>query len=892
MPGPYPEVVGRTVAFIPHVHWDREWYRPFETFRMSLVELLDALLPRLEADPSYAHFLLDGQMAAVDDYLAVRPGAEATLRRLSTAGRLSVGPWYVLADEFCVSGETLVRNLQWGMERAETFGGAMAVGYLPDSFGHAAQMPQLLRQAGFDHAVVWRGVPSAIDRTAFRWSAPDGSTVRAEYLPVGYGNGAFVPDDAKQLLARVRAHEAEVGALLEAEDALLWMNGGDHQRPQPWLGRVLAEANEEQDDYRLLITSLEEYLATAPATGLPEWTGELRSGARANLLPGVLSNRVDVKQAAAGVERALEREAEPLCALFLPPAQWPEAFLRSAWLEVLRNAAHDSSCACSVDEVVDAVLNRYAAARQIAAGLTQRALAAVAASLGGQDPVVVNSSARTRSGLVELVLGGSPPPGTQPLAVVEAATIESTITGRELSTAIGHTANEAWVQGGVITAADALEAPEDIEVLLRTGPAADARPSVGADLSHLYALGGAHRHEPVRLRVEHTPYCRVLTHVADVPGYGWRTCEPATGSGVRNGAIIAPVRTPERGVALDNGLVRVEVDPDAGTFSLNGHRGLDRLVDGGDAGDTYNYSPPAGDVIVDDPSAVAVEMIERGPWRAALLVTRTYHWPERVDAEMRHGERSVVVTTRLELRAGEGLVRVTTSLDNRCRDHRLRSWFPLPEPASSSRAECAFTVVTRGLEAEGGPHERAIPTFPTRRFVSAGGLTLVHEGLLEYELVDRPAPALALTLLRGIGVLSGTDLAFRPMPAGPPVAVEGAQMQGPQVLRYGVALGPADPYALADDAFLPLAVVVGTGTGSRPAAGSALSVSGAEVSAVRRVGEKLEVRVFNPTDHETTVTLAGRSGWLVDLRRRPVAPFTESFRLRPHGIATLLLPET
>src|SRR5437870_1755862 len=111
----------RTVAIVPHTHWDREWYSPFQTFRLKLVDLLDELLPALEADPSYARFMLDGQMAVVDDYLALRPDAEERLRRLAASGRLSVGPWYVLMDEFCVSGETIVRDLQLGLERAAAF---------------------------------------------------------------------------------------------------------------------------------------------------------------------------------------------------------------------------------------------------------------------------------------------------------------------------------------------------------------------------------------------------------------------------------------------------------------------------------------------------------------------------------------------------------------------------------------------------------------------------------------------------------------------------------------------------------------------------------------------------------------------------------------------------
>src|SRR5439155_13177614 len=191
--------------------------------------------------------------------------------------------------------------------------------------------------------------PSAIDRSGFWWVSPDGSTVRAEYLPQGYGNGAVTPDDAKELLGRVRAFEAAWANLLVGP--ILWMNGTDHQAPQAWLGRVVAEVNELQDDIELKVTSLADYLEIASRDQLPSWTGELRSGARANLLMGVASNRVDVKQAAARAERALEQEAEPLAALFQPAERWPGALLDVAWLEVIRNSAHDSICACSVDEV-------------------------------------------------------------------------------------------------------------------------------------------------------------------------------------------------------------------------------------------------------------------------------------------------------------------------------------------------------------------------------------------------------------------------------------------------------------------------------------------------------------------------------------------------------------
>ena len=299
----------RQVHIVPHTHWDREWYASFQTFRLRLVDLLDDLLPRMDGDPAYAHFLLDGQLAVVDDYLAVRPEAEDRLRRLVGNGRIAVGPWYTLPDEFLVGGETLVRNLQLGLRTADRFGGAMPVGYLPDMFGHVAQMPQILAGIGFEHAVVWRGVPAAVDRSGFWWQAPDGTAVRAEYMPQGYGNGSALPDDAKAFVRAVGAFADLWGELLAGP--VLWMNGTDHQVPQPWLGRVVADANDIQDDFDLRITSLAEHLASAPTDGLPTWQGELRSGARANLLMGVVSNRVDVRQASARAGERLPLGAGP-----------------------------------------------------------------------------------------------------------------------------------------------------------------------------------------------------------------------------------------------------------------------------------------------------------------------------------------------------------------------------------------------------------------------------------------------------------------------------------------------------------------------------------------------------------------------------------------------------
>ena len=884
---------------VPHTHWDREWYDPFQTFRLKLVRLVDGLLDLMERDSSYTNFLLDGQLAVLDDYLEIRPGNRPRLEALTAAGRISVGPWYILMDEFLVSGETIVRNLQAGIRSGAEFGGVMEVGYLPDMFGHVAQMPQILSLAGFEHAVVWRGVPSSVDRTAFRWHAPDGSSVRAEYLVAGYGNGAALPEDAKALVRRLRSLDEEFAPFLAPDDPLLLMNGTDHQRPQPWLGRVVAEANQIQSDFELTITSLPAYLAGAPDVDLPDWRGELRSGARANLLMGVGSNRVDVKQAAARAERWIERMAEPLSALFLPAEAWPEAFLQVAWRQMIRNAAHDSICACSVDEVVDAVLHRYAEARQIGQGLADEALAALSASMADPGPVVVNPCAPERGGMVEVVVPAAGEPGPDIQVLSERAGLPGTITldGATVRGMLGLIQGSRIDTDTYITDVSMSEDDTGLDITIVIGTEARDGVPVEEIKRELYTMLTARPDTEVRVTLEQPAFRRILARQDEVPGFGWARFSPAP--------LVHPVRIDGSGssTVMGNGLVTVAVDAADGTFSINGLPGFGQLIDSGDHGDTYNYSPPAVDTVVDGPGSVSVIVGERGPVRATITITSAFTWPDRVDGPTRSrvGSHQVSVDTVLEVRADESTVRVSTSFDNPSRDHRLRVRLPLPEPATTSQAECAFTVVERGLVAEGRPEELGVPTFPSRRFVSSGGLTVVHDGLLEYELVDLEdgsdsdgprATALALTLLRATGMLSRMGMTTRPMTAGPMTPLDGPQMIGPLTVNYAVQLGETDPYRLADDVLVPLVATASFGGGRRPERGSELTVRGGEVSSVRREAGRIEVRVFNPNATPATVEIPGRSGWLVDLRGRPVAAFEGHFDLRGHGIATVRLDGT
>ena len=411
-----------------------------------------------------------------------------------------------------------------------------------------------------------------------------------------------------------------------------------------------------------------------------------------------------------------------------------------------------------------------------------------------------------------------------------------------------------------------------------------------------------------RVEVITRPRHLVLARVADVPGFGWARCRRRAAR--RRARSRRPVRP-----GWPTARSKWSSTPPTAPGRSAAWPGYGRLVDDGDIGDTYNYNPPATDSVVDRPDSVSVDVLEAGPLRGRIAITSTYTWPERADADARVGARPVEVRTLLELRAGEDLLRVRHELDNPCADHRLRAWFPLPEPATTSVAESVFGTVERGLTAEGGPNEVGLPTFPSRRFVQAGGLTRRPRrpaGVRAGRRGPTGAPGqLALTLLRCTGLISQGPMSYRPVPAGPQIATDGRADAGPPGARVRArhlrsatrspspttpscrSSGPAPGAAIAGLAGLgtitpPIAAGAVDSSADR---GTPLTVTGAEVSAVTRADGRVSVRVFNPSDAPTQVTIEGRHGWLVDLRGRTLEPFEGRFDLRPHGIATAVLDD-
>ncbi|MGA2285315.1 MAG: glycoside hydrolase family 38 C-terminal domain-containing protein [Dehalococcoidia bacterium] len=821
---------------IAHSHWDREWYVPFQTYRIRLVRLMDAVLDILSSNPDYRHFMTDGQTAPVEDYLAIRPDRRELVERMVREGRLLIGPWYVAPDEFLPHVESLIRNLQRGIRIARDFGGAMRVGYQPDAFGHSAHLPAVLRGFGFESAVVWRGADERARKTELHWRSPDGSSVLALYLPLGYGFAWPLPSDPKQMAERLAFFRRSL-APLAATRYLAIMNGNDHAPPQADLPALLEMANERLRGGRIVQSSLPQLLAEIAAEverrrlRLPVYDGEMRSSRRSPLLPGSISARMWVKQRNQRCEETLIASAEPLatwCALLrarlldkwrepsLPwgpltgyPAAWASVtgLLREAWRQLLMNQQHDPLYGAGADSIYGEVAQRFDACEQIAGDLARRALTCLAAQVdaGGRRSVVVFNP-----------LNGP----RDDFAIFD------------------------W-------------RPEDAD---------------GAPLAVVDARGRRHPCQVVsRPAGEALPFSpprstKIGFLARDVPACGYESFELVLGPDEADAAAAG-------GNTIENEFFAVSADADDGSIMLRDKRtgrvyhGLNRFVDDGDCGDEYNHCSPLRDRVVDRPArAPTIAVVESGPARWTLAIEMDYRLPDGLTADRKaRARRSAIcrICSLVRLYPRVARVEFETQVDNQARDHRLRVHFPTGVQSAVSRAEQHFGVVARPIGVPAADEswvEQPAGTQPQKTFVDANdgasGLLLANRGLPEYEaLPGADGVTLALTLLRCVGWLSRPDLSPRTGPAGPTIETPEAQCLGRHVFEYAVAPhegGWENAMAEAHCFARPLRAAVSSGLGALPPAASLVEVkpAGLVVSAIKTAedGSGVVVRVYNAGD--------------------------------------------
>jgi len=725
------------VIIVPHTHWDREWYLPFEEFRAKLVGLMDVLLEMLDKDPRFKCFTLDGQSVIVEDYLEIRPEKSMLLRSLVGNNRLLIGPWYTSTEEFLVSPESLVRNLLLGREVGMKYGGVMLVGYLPDTFGHIAQLPQILRGFGIDSFVFARGLGDEGERlkTEFLWEAPDGSTVLAIHLLKGYSNAKKIPSDPEKALEFI-SHLKDELLPHSTGNYILVMNGGDHTLPQQNLPDIVEKLKEMRNELEISIGGLEDYIriVRSRAPKYDVYRGELRGARYRPLLPGVLSTRMYLKQMNWRAQVMLENFAEPLAVFaWLLGFDYPQNFIREAWRLLLQNHAHDSIYGCGVDEVHDENVSRYERVQQIAESVIQEA--------------VKDVSSRVKT------------------------SIDKALT----SIIVFNTLN--WPRTDVAYVTIKKQGVQNF----------DLKDTFGKTI-------------PYQIIHEEGGLVELCFIAEDVPPSGYKTymiteasqkpvfhvALKVTETSIENQFFRVDV-DPENG-----GSLRVV---DLRTRRV--FKELNLIEDSGDAGDEYNHSPPENNtVITSRRKSAKVEVIERGPVKATIKVALTLKLPRSLSEDRKSRSLEVVncpVESRVTLYAGIPRIDIETTVRNNVKDHRLRVLFPTNLKTDYVYADSHFYVVRRSIQPPRGEKwvEKPSTTYPQLTFIDVSdgkaGLMIANRGIPEYEvLADEDGVTVALTLLRCVGWLSLPDLPVRRELAGPMIETPKAQCLGDYIFNYSI----------------------------------------------------------------------------------------------------------
>ncbi len=876
----------RPVDVVVQTHWDREWYLPHQTSVARLIEVMARVLPMLE-DGRLQSFLFDGQTAAFEDLLAqAEPALAARARRLAADGRLLLGPWYVMADEFLVTGESLLRNLEIGLADVAAATGrpvdaAGTVGYLPDTFGHIAQMPMLLRQFGIAQAVLWRGADAA--HSEFDWAAPDGSVVGTAFLTEGYyqhplnlpghGQGGAGHTALLGYLDRIAARALS--------PRLLLTQGGDHLLPAADLPQRMADFNAAQTGFRLQQSTLAAHVAAALHGSEGRRTklhGELRHNLQAFVLPDVLSTRRGLKHQHRIAEDRLLGETEPLLAQLMPLQDWPARYLDACWRQLIQQQAHDSICGCSTDEVHREMATRFAQLAQRLDALRDRTAAA-----GGLQALLQHESPGPagRAGVFDddrrLSLFNPLPQAFDGWQVLQVLLRLDTL---------------AAVRVSESESREALPA-----VLLSATPEAIFRSPLDDFPDRLPALR-----------------CEIAVRVS-VPGL------MALAVDIEPLAVEAAPSLPVAPTAaqLENASLALVLDGEGQlvlTHRATGHtqRGVLAVQHEFDAGDSYNHSPPHG--------AAEPQRQVQARWR--LLGVRTLGAVQEMrlalamtvsaalDDSRRGGSAQTVVNEGelcLRLVGDEPAVRARLVWHNRARDQRTRLLWPCSEIAALAHtaADTAFAWLPRPVTLAAVPDtptraEAPVAVNPSLSALAAGPWWLAHQAMHEFEIQrEGGAAQLAVTLVRSVGWLSRRDLRSRGVGAGPDIATPEAQCLGTEVFEFHFGLHPGagvEAEAQRRDLALlharrllrPLIALRGQGGAWRE--GVEIGNASVQVSAVRRLpaldGAPLELRLWNPTGTAQPLALTVAAWQAVRADGTPCtdAPGT-TWAVAPHALLTL-----
>jgi len=712
---------------ISHTHWDREWYISFEQFRMRLVDLIDNLIELLEKDEEFEYFHLDGQAIILEDYLEIKPNNKEKLLKFIKEGRILVGPFYILNDEFLTSGESHIRNLIIGHKICKEFGvDCMKIGYVPDQFGHISQLPQILNGFGIDNAIFSRGYKCEGNRKAeFIWRTADGSEVIAIAMINWYNNAQRFPADinlSKRLVEYIR--NSFEGKTLT--NHLLCMNGVDHLEAQENLSGILKELGKiYKNENKFIHSSLPQYVneIRKVRNKLQKIEGEMREGYETDILTHTISSRVYLKQLNVQATNLIEKWVEPFWSFLkiLGVKDYPSEYIEYLWKLLLKNHPHDSICGCSIDAVHRNMLDRFARNLEVSEELIARAFRQFTDlvnrdSLNKDDSllIVYNPTQEIRSEIIEAQI--------EFLAEEKADKISiKDFEGEKIP----------FVQLRKRKLSKRVMSP----VNTTAGPSIDR-----FEISFL---------------------------AEDIPPFGYKTYIVSKQKGVEI-PQIKNRKSLSAGDSIGNKYLKITFN-DNGSISIkdkesnNIYENLLLFEDEEDYGDEYFFVKAQDNQVFDTRKCKAKFKLIADNELFTIVHIKTnlkapfgyYVAPNKRDKS----KKDLFIDTYLTIRKDSKRIDVKVKVNNQIYNHRLRVLFPTGINVNESYAGMQFDIVKRPLKL---PEKwNRTPDHPSWNFVNISdgknGLAIFHKGLHCYELKDDKERTLALTLLRGVEWIFGGD---------------------------------------------------------------------------------------------------------------------------------------
>ena len=786
----------KKVYIISHSHWDREWYMAYEQHHMRLIELIDDLLELFEVDPSFNSFHLDGQTIILDDYLQVRPEKRQAIQQAINEGKLRIGPFYILQDDFLISSESNVRNMLIGMEESRKLGTPVMLGYFPDTFGNMGQTPQLMKQAGISAAAFGRGVkPIGFDNQVLEaenyssqysemwWKGPDQTAIFGLLFANWYSNGNEIPVEKEAALAfwKQKLADAEQYA---STNHLLMMNGVDHQPVQKDISKAIHLANELFPDYEFIHSNFTDYLE-AVQKDVPEDLGSVEGELTSQetdgwyTLANTASARVYLKQWNTKVQRQLENITEPLATIaYEVSGNYPHDQLDYAWKTLMQNHPHDSICGCSVDSVHREMIPRFEKADEVGKYLAQDSLEQLTAAIDTtgfpKDSfpfVIVNTAGMDKTGEAEITIElerkrfaeGIPEQLYQELENLPKRKYHvETKSGATIPAIL----SEETVQFGYDLPKDRFRVPYMVKMIKVTLP------------------------------------------LENMPAFSWETFALVEGEAK---AEEKETMIHQSGRIIENGPLHLTIEKN-GTITMEDRKNKRKLnnlhifEDIGDIGNEYIFKQPFCDqpILSSNKENSEVKVLVDTPEIAKISILQEMEIPvsadERLEKEQqmvvefryRKAERSkekriLQIKTIMTIRKDSKKIDFETTLDNQMKDHRLRVLFPTKLHVEHHEADSIFEVVKRpnhvskSWENPTNPqHQQAFVNIHDEEY----GVTVGNFGLNEYEVTEDGQ--IAVTLLRSVGELG--DWGYFPTPE--------AQCLGEHRFNYSIELhGPEEKFS-------------------------------------------------------------------------------------------------